>query len=282
MDFDILARRDSKPNQAKIVVYQLSETTRNLLSADHQGVEFLAGYGGDPTLIFRGTTTNVLHQRPAPGTEWITEIYAGEGEKEMKGTIFNRSYEAGTEIRRVIEDVSRSMGLPVEIDFFAVSNVAQESLTLSGLAKDVLDQLTADYSLRWSIQQGQLEVTDLLSPISSQPTAVVLSSDTGMIESPILTERQPVTKKGQKKKKGKPIEMIPGVKVTSLMNTEIRPNRLIEIRARQTVNNQLGKLSEQRRVAKSANGFYICDKVRYSGNNYGGPFQVEVEADLRQ
>ncbi len=282
MDFDILARRDSKPNTAKITVQNLSETTRNLMSADHQGIEFFAGYGDeDPVLIFRGSTVNVFHQKPSPGTTWYTEIYALEGEKELKSAIFNRSYEAGTEVRQVIEDVSKSMGIPTEIDFFEVSDVLSESLTLSGLAKDVLDMLTGDYDLRWSIQQGILEITPFLSSVSSQPTAVVLTSDTGMIESPILTERQPIGKKGRakKKKKGQKEEMVPGVRVLSLLNADIRPNRIIEIRARQTVNNQLGKLSEQKRPVKSADGFYICDKVRYYGDNHGGPFLAEMEAD---
>jgi hypothetical protein len=276
-DFDILARRDSKPNTAQITVYQLSETARNLFTAEHQGVEFFAGYGDKPVLIFRGTTTNILHTKAESGTEWATEIYAGEGEKELQTSVFNRSYTAGTEIRLIIEDVARSMGLPIEIDFFEIPQSLLKGVSLSGMAKDVLDQLTQDYNLRWSIQQGQLEVTDLLSPISSQATAVVLSSDTGMLGSPVLTERQPTGKR--KKKKDDKIEMIPGVKVRSLMNPDIRPNRLVEIRARQTINNQLGKLMETKRASKSANGLYIADKVRYTGNNYGGPFVTEMEAD---
>lgn len=278
MDFDILAHRGSKPNIAKIVVQNLSETTRNLISADHQGLEFFAGYGDDdPVLIFRGTTVNVAHQKPTPGTTWYTEIHALEGEKEMKSAVFNKSYESGIEVRQIIEDVSKSMGLPTEIDFFEVADVLSESMALSGLARDVLDQLTRDYDLQWSIQQGTLEVTPFLSSVSSQPTAVVLSSDTGMIESPILTERQPA---GRKKKKGAGASrMIPGVKAVSLLNPEIRPNRIIEIRARRTISNQLGRIAEQKRPVRSANGFYICRKVRYYGDNHGGPFVAEMEAD---
>jgi hypothetical protein len=67
IEFDIWASLDKEPNTAKIIIYNLSETTRNVLSGGHQGVEFFAGYGEDePPLIFRGATTNVTHDHQRP------------------------------------------------------------------------------------------------------------------------------------------------------------------------------------------------------------------------
>ncbi len=277
MEFDILAHKRSQPNQATIKVYNMAESTRNLLEADHQGIEFYASKNefDKPLMIFRGTTTNLLNQE-LEELDFLTTIFAGDGEKEFSTKTFNKAYIAGTLVFNVLKDVASAMGLPSEIDFLDVTSVLLRGESYAGLCKDVLDIITKDYGLKWSIQQGVLEITNLLSPIASQPTAVLLTSDSGLIGSPILIERQD-EKQNTKKKQKKKTKII-GVRATSILNPEIRPGRLIYILAMQTIS-QLGKLMEVKQPNISANGVYVCDTAHYIGDNKGGRYDVELEAD---
>lgn len=281
-EFDITVSRDKEPNRAKISVYNLNETNRNLFSADHQGVELSAGYNGEVNLLFRGVTTNVTHdhQRDA----WRTTFYCGDGEKEYGSVRFNKTYSAGVLILVIFKDIAKAFGLPNEIIFEDPFATLLKGRSFSGLAKDALDELTKDYKLQWSIQRGTLEITPKGSPILSQPIVTLLSADTGMIGSPQLIERQTKdenTKKERKKKKAeKEKERIIGVRVKSLLNTEIYPNRLIKILPQQTQTDTLGKLMEVKTPEITAEGIWLVDKAHFFGDNMTGPYHVEAEADI--
>jgi hypothetical protein len=257
MDFDILATRDSKPNQAKITVWNLSSTTRNLFSENLQGIEFLASYGTDPpVLLFRGATNNVLH---TPGKmEYQTAIFAGEGQKEFTESVFNKSYASGTPVKQILKDLTAALGLPAEIDDETVVQVLETGLSLSGRTKNVLDQVTGDYSLTWSVQHGTTEIIKAGDPPVRDATAIVLSTDTGLLESPVLTDR--------------------GVRVKSMLNPAIRPSRLIDVRPRSTVLNYSDTV-KNKTPKTDATGIYIVDRAQYIGSNYGGQFDVIAESD---
>lgn len=278
IEFDIDVSRNEEPNRAKISVYNLNETSRSLLSASHQGVEFFAGYGGEVQSIFRGVTTNVAHHHAK--TFWKTTLYAGDGEKEYSTQKFNKAYAKGTKIFIILQDMATALGLPNEVVYtdFAASLVRGRSF--AGLVKDELTKLTKSLGLQWSIQQGTLEITPKGEPIISQPFASLLSSDTGMIESPVLIERQNKDKDTKKKKKDEKEERIIGVRVKSLLNPEIYPNRLIKIVPQLTQTETLGKLMEAKTPAVTAEGVWLVDKAHFFGDNMVGPYHVEAEADI--
>jgi hypothetical protein len=279
MDFDIVSSNDDKPNQAKIVVYQLAEKTRNMFTEQHQGIEFHAGYSGKPKLIFRGVTTNVLHVNN--DTDWQTIIYAGDGQKEYTSNHFNKSYSKGTPIIKILADLALALGIPFESNYTG-SDVLLRGETYSGLVKDVLQEITDDYFLRWAILNGQLEITEPGQPTLSRVAVKVLNADTGLIGSPIVTERTATTKKKRKGKKKKAEERIIGIQATALMIPEIKPNSIVAIQSIQLISSGLGKLMEVKIPKITAIGVYLVDRVRYIGNNYGGRFDVELEADLTQ
>lgn len=285
VDFDITVSRDKEPNRAKISIRNLNDTNRNLFSAEHQGVELSAGYNGEVKLLFRGVTTNVTHNHLR--TYWETVLYVGDGEKQYGTKRINKSYAKGTRIFIILRDMAKALGLPNEVIFTDFTAKLLKGRSFAGLVKDELTKLTEEYSLQWSIQQEKLEVTPKGEPIISQPRATVLSSDTGMIGSPQLVERQtkkPETKEPKKKKKKKKEEekkeRIVGVRVTSLLNPEIYPNRLIKIVPQRTQTDTLGKLMEAKVPDVSAEGIWLVDKVHFFGDNMTGPFHVEAEADI--
>jgi hypothetical protein len=277
-EFDVNVSRDKEPNRAQISVYNLNQTNRDLFTANHQGVELSAGYGDEIKLIFRGVTTNVLHDEQR--TFIKTTFFCGDGEKQYGTQKFNKSYSKGVLIRVILQDIATALGLPNEIAF---DDIAFQTLlkgrSFAGLAKDALTELTDDYNLQWSIQQETLEVTVKGQPVISQPFATVLSADTGMIGSPRLIERQSKTEKTKKKESDKE-ERIIGVAVTSLLNADIYPNRLIKIEPQQTQTGTLGKLMEVKVPNIAAEGIWLVDKAHFFGDNMTGPYHVEAEADI--
>lgn len=279
MEFNIISNLNPEPNQATIRIHNLAESTRNLMTADHQGIEFYASRNATekPIMIFRGETTNVLHDDIDPG--YVTTVFAGDGDKSFSSIPFNKAYEAGTLVLTVLKDLASAMSLPSEVNFLDVQSRLLKGETYSGLCKNVLNEVTKEYGLKWSIQQGILEIINLIQPIISQPTAIFLSSTTGMIGAPIIVERQEnkqnTKQKGKKKKENRLI----GVNVTGYLNPEIKPGRLIQIHSETTII-QLGKLLETTIPNINANGIYRTDVARYIGSNLpGGRFDVEVEAD---
>ena len=92
MSFDVLATRDSKPNTAKITVYNLSETTRGLFNELTTGIELWAGYGDNLGMIFRGSwdSKTSIYRHKQTGPDWVTEIETGDGLKEFQNTFFEK------------------------------------------------------------------------------------------------------------------------------------------------------------------------------------------------
>jgi hypothetical protein len=279
VDFDIVASTDSKPNQAKITVYNLGETIRNLFQDSFQAIEFYAGYDGLPQLIFSGVTTNVLHERN--GSTWSTIIYAADGYKELYTTKINKSFSKGTPVAVVFKFLAASMGLPIE-DSSLIVGTLLSGVTYSGLVKDVLDNLTAKYELIWSIQRGVLEIRPPEQPSPSKVVAIVLNADTGLLSSPVVTERTVPVKKRKASKKT-PAQQnetrIFGIKATSLLIPQIQPGSVVKIDAIRLVSTGLSKVMDVKVPKIKPVGIYLCDRVRYLGSNYGGRFDVELEGD---
>jgi hypothetical protein len=279
MEFDIITSTDSKPNQAKIIIYNLSETTRNLFQEDFQAVKFYAGYDGSSKLIFSGVTTNVLHERN--GVDWRTIIYAADGYKELYTIKVNQSFSKGTPVKLVYTKLAGAFGLPIE-DSSTVFDTLLTGVTYSGLIKDVLDNLFENYDVSWSIQKGVVEIRPSDTPPLSKVKAVVLNANTGLLGSPVVTERtvQPVKRKKSQKKKGKQKETkIFGIKATALLIPDIQPGAVVKVDAIRLVSTGLSKLMEVKVPKVKPVGIYLCDRVRYIGNNYGGRFDVELEGD---
>jgi hypothetical protein len=259
---------DSKPNTAKISVWNLAEATRQLFTEEHQAIEFYAGYGDNIGLIFSGELTNVIHEKER--LDWRTDLYAGDGIKDWTTKYFNRSYPAGSSITQIINDMCDATDLAKSIDIF-IDSILLRGESYAGLVKDCLTKITKDRGLQWSVQYGVIEITQRDSPLLRDPSVVVLSADTGLIGQPSLTERTDESKQKDKSEKRRF-----GVKATSLLNHEIRVNRLVQIQA-QTTLSAVGKLQKNKAPNKSANGIYIADTVRHIGDNFGGEFQTEFE-----
>lgn len=241
--FKIEKTSDSKPNQAQITIYNLNKDNRAFVEQEGLFAILEVGYrfekdGRKPLreVIFQGDVGAGSNE--LSGSDWLTSFEVGDGQVALQNAKFNKTFSKGLSLSSAIDEVAKSLGKPISVVKGVADKVFKSDLTLSGGAKEILDRLTEDSGLEWSIQDG--EVIILPPNESDGQGSVLLSRDSGMIGSPIGREK--------------------GIEVTSTLNPKIRPGKAIRIES------------------KYLEGNYRVRKVTHQGDSFEGPWTTRVEA----
>lgn len=165
----------------------------------HTFVEVTAGYEGATSLIFRGDLRKAVPARE--GTDWVVKVTAGDGEHALRNARVSRSFAPGTTVEAVVRHIAEAMGVGAGnaatalrgASLGALGAALPEGTILHGGAADELTRLCAAAGKVWSIQEGNLQVLDLGGHLAR--SAILLSADTGMIESPEVVNRRVITVK---------------------------------------------------------------------------------------
>lgn len=285
IDFSIDTSRESKAlNSAEIVVWNLSEATRKNIDENFLSLEFYAGYGGVPKLIFTGRIIECKSERI--GVDWKTTFQALDGGTNHFDKYYNKSWSTGTPIQTILADVVASMGLPFDMlpTLIPLSQMLYTGVTYSGKSKDVLDEICKTHGLIWSIQRGVIEVTNKdFPPMSALASFVLLSADTGLIGYPTVAKEDNTENK--KDKEAKPVAKI---SFTSLLNSEVRPGRVVKfmptfptnISGFRMVENKKGALLKGQTYGLTTAGLFIVSRAKYNGSNYDQSFYVDGVCDI--
>ena len=257
VNLDITCDEKPDPNKGIITIYNLGESLRKAFN-DFYKIDVMVGYGNQLSSIYFADVLNIKHKKEE--VNWITTIQALDGGKTYADAFFNKSYSKGASFALIITDLIKALGLPFELSVVP-SAVLYANHTYSGLAKDILTTICKNNGWIWNIQHGVLHIFEKgKAPTSSMIKAVLLSADTGLVESPEITED--------------------GVNFKSLMNPEIRPNRLVKL-VPVNPGSFIGFKMVENRKGKAfnlaSNGIFRAKKCRYSGNNMNGDFLVEAE-----
>ena len=243
MSFNTLMTATSEPNSGECVIYNLSESTRNKI-AEKGKVEVYAGYDGMYKLISIGDIVTVNNRQPR--TDWATTITWGDGMQPYLNANFTRSYKEGVNLEDIFKDLYKAIGLAV--DAVKVEGITNGGLSITGKAKDLLNKLTKDHGLTWSIQDNEVRVVKSGEPIDQE--VIIISPETGLLEFPQISEK--------------------GIDFVAQLNTDLRPNKLVDIRSAETTIFQPQGL--QPVTETTANGLNIVNTVRFVGDNFGGQF----------
>lgn len=246
--FKIIKTSDSKPNKSNVMVYNLTKDSRTL--AEKKGIVFLlsAGYNTTQELIFSGDVARTITE--LDGSDYITTFEAGDGEKAFQIARVEKSFQEGVDIKDVFKEVITSLGKTIK-DISAVpSSKIVNGVSLTGLSRTHMDELTNRYGLEWSIQDGGIQV--LKKKGSSKETAILLSPDTGLVGIP------------KKKVDGTPLEKEEGlIELVSFLQPQIRPGRIINLQS------------------QFIKGEFICRKVTHVGDTHGQDWYSQIEAIKR-
>lgn len=192
----------------------------------------------DFKMIGSGDIKDVVHTLRS--ATWETKITIGDGKKTHDKTVFNRSYKEGIDIKSIVDEVTKSFEIPVRDITSALGGATLGGLSLTGKSKDIMNDLSQANEFDWSIIDGELLITDQNK--DDGQSAIVANVNTGLINTPQHTDK--------------------GVKFDMQLNPDVRPKRLVILETR----------------SNSSSVLYRIGEAQFTGNNYGGRFDVRITA----
>lgn len=248
--FSISKGIESSENTATIKVWNLNEGHRNAVGKELDDITLEAGYmppgeSGNVGIIFKGQMRDVIHTRDGP--DIITELSCGDGDKAFMRATISKTFPAGTPVPEVAEEIFKQLqaeGIDRgEWKFPEGMKPLRKSYSVCGTCKREMDRLGRGKGFYWSSQNGVMEIIPSDGYIGG---IVLITPETGMIDVPAITDN--------------------GVKVSALLNPEIRPGRRVQIESDVLSMNAEG-------------GVYRVSQCVFSGTNRDGDFRVDITGE---
>jgi hypothetical protein len=248
--FSISKGISGSANSAEIQIWNMNEDHRNSVGKELDDVVLEAGYmppGGSSNvgIIFSGQMRDVEHEKNGP--DIITRLSCGEGDRALRKAVISKTYPKGTPVQEVVEAIYlefEKQGIKKgEWKFPDNMKIPKRPYSACAPCSRELNSLGRSNGFYWSIQNGTMEV---IPGDGFLPGVVLLNSSTGLIGVPTITDN--------------------GVKVSALLNPEIRPNRTVKIESEVLEMN-------------GENGLYRVSQIEYTGDNRDGNFEVQIHGE---
>lgn len=258
---------DPDPNYAILKIYNLNQSNEEKIKNEFDDVIVNAGYKDSVRLIFRGNIKHVYRYRE--GNDLITEIEAGDGDKDFRNAIMNETLAAGTSNAQLVDRAVKSFSTTVKGEIQAVQRQRLRGKVISGNTRDILTDIANESSANWSIQDGQLQIVKVDGVLPDE--AIVVNADTGMLGTPEINDK--------------------GIAVKALLNPQFRVNGVIKldnngIKAKRISAATLANKVEREAVKPEKNpvrldpdGLYKILKITHKGDTRGkgGDWITEIE-----
>jgi len=243
VSFEITKDLFGVPNLARINIYNLSKDTRAQIEDEFEAIVFNIGYKGNVQNVFIGEIRNVSHARQ--GVDFITTLFCGDGDKTYRNGFVSFSLENAATTEQILDTILEQTPELVKGFVGGLDETAkrEDGIAMSGNFSEVMDKLAAETKSDWSIQDGKIQL--LGYDAENDRPIIVISSSTGMISSPTITEL--------------------GVEVQSLIEPQVVPGQIIEIKSEAT-NLQFGNLFFSNPPRTDAEGFYKVVKTTMKGD----------------
>lgn len=218
VQFSVTKNLGKEPNKCVIKIANLSQHSRSEFEKLPVQVMLHAGYDGVARLMFVGDVTRSWSLRE--GTEIITTLIVHDGMRAFAHARMNRSYKPPTQVKRVLEDAAKSMGLKLPRDIeqsAALSQPITTGVSMTGPTRDLLTRLLSPYGYHWSVQNGKMQV--IRDEDIAPGDEILIDGDTGgLIGFPEKTSPD--------KPKGKT-----EIKFQVLLHGDIAPGRRVKLRS---------------------------------------------------
>lgn len=181
-EFTVPFDDDLEANEAEIKVYNLSRTTiKNIIV--NKPVTIKAGYKGDTGVVFNGYISKVKTKKE--GCDKVTTIYALDSMDLKERDIADVTYSAGATASYILKDLINKTHLPIAVFEPRRNHTYKDEVTINGGLMDNIRRYSDVCGISTWINKGKVYAM----PISKGTNSYfVLSSDTGLIESPDETE----------------------------------------------------------------------------------------------
>jgi hypothetical protein len=260
MQFEITKTLEAAPNTASIHIFNLHPNNESRIKHEFDEVLINAGYADSMRMLFRGTIKHAFRYRDK--NDWITSIEAADGDLDYRTATMNQTLAAGTTTGQLIDRIIGTFTGTTK-GYIDVPNKSRiRGRVISGNTRDVLHDVAREAGANWSIQDGQLTIVraDAVLPYE----AVVINSDSGMLEAPEINDK--------------------GIAVKCLLNPQIKVNGAVHL----DNNNirlkaqKLKSLSDKKQdsgepVRLDPDGIYKVIKVTHKGDTRGPDWYTQVE-----
>lgn len=232
IDFNIRRDVSSFANKSKIRIYNLNRDSISLLAKKNIFVRLKVGYGKNIETIFKGDIEKGSLSKKR-GADIITVIDAGEGAKVLKEAKIDLTVRAGknyADISKQLIDAFLETGQIVKGELDDVlsemksKNVqTQTGFTITGKLRNAFENVLAKTGKKFHIINDKINIVNIDdkvadTSIDNKREAILLTPDTGLLESPIVRDDG-------------------GIEFKALLNPKIFPGSRVKILSDQIVEN---------------------------------------------
>jgi hypothetical protein len=213
-------------------------------------IGFMGGGSNNVGVIFQGQLRDMEHRRD--GADIITKISCGDSDKAFRNATISKSFDEGTPVKEVVEELQKQLekeGIRRGEWKFPDSvkdKKFRRPYSMCGTVKREMDRIGRGQGFYWSCQN---QTTEIIPGDGYIGGVFLISPDTGMIDTPAITDN--------------------GVKVSALLNPDVRPNRRVQVESSVLEMNGEG-------------GMYRVSQATYSGDNRDGDFRVDIHGEALQ
>lgn len=207
VEFTVVKTLKPQPNTCELTIYNLNQDHRQQLQQLNpkknpatSGVpcKIDAGYTGAVSQIWLGDLRTVQTTREGP--DFVTKLTSGDGEQGWQNARMHVSFGAQSSIDTVFRGMAKALGVSegnlakvVSRLKIAGSSILSSGIVISGSVATHMTDLARSAGLEVSIQDSALQFLDINK--ANAGTAVLLSPDTGLVDSPTVDHKGVLTAK---------------------------------------------------------------------------------------
>lgn len=235
----------SSSNTGKITLWNLADETLRLLEQEDCLIELSAGYKDDLPTIMGGTLT--YFETEQSGADQQTTIEFVDSFTSCRDNTVSLSYSGTVSGDEIVRDAAQIMGCEVKFSKSA-KLIDFTNFAFVGAGKTLIERVCNRSKMRWSLQNGIVQICALDEPITM--AAYVLSASTGLIGSPkpVFESASTSDKKSSNASKRKAKK---GIEVTYALNGHIQVDDYVKV------------------DSKPYKGNYRASKIKFTGDTEG-------------
>lgn len=176
LEFTVPFDDDMEPNEAEIIVYNLSDNTIKQLKKD-AAISIEAGYKGDTGVLFSGFISKV--KTTYEGADKVTTIKALDDIKDH--SIESQSYAAGTKASYILRQLINKTGIPVAVFKVRRDHTYKDSQTVDGDLMENIKKYATVCGISVYVSKGKIYARYIKE---GDNLNFNVSVETGMIDSP--------------------------------------------------------------------------------------------------
>lgn len=222
IEFKILRSLKPTPNRAVVTVWNMNESHRGQLLKRNKpdgpngkpvpvAVQVEAGYQGKNHVLLSANLREVASRRE--GNNWKTMLSMDDGGAAVRSARFPQGgiqFTKGVPVGQVLRQACAALGVGLgnagdfetNAEVFGWGKTLPHTMTLTGSAYDGLKRVIDSIGVTFSIQNGVLQLLPKGKPFFQ--TAILLSPDTGLLDSPEAAIDSTVSLGFAREARGKP------------------------------------------------------------------------------